>query len=113
MKEEIGKIIEKKRKQKRLSQRELSYLSGIPQTTISSVERGIKMPGIDTLYALSEALGITVDEILIKAGLMPDEKENKREAGFYELWGIMKQMPPQIREEVVKYAIFRAREAKK
>lgn len=50
---------------KRISQRELEQLSGVPQGTISRILRGkIQNPSIDILKKLSKAIGTTVDYLI-------------------------------------------------
>lgn len=49
------------RKAKGLTQGELSLRSGIPQSAISSAERGFSSPGV--LLAIAEAIGFTEDPI--------------------------------------------------
>lgn len=41
-----------------LNQRELAIIAGISQQTISSLERGSKQPSIESLMAISHALGV-------------------------------------------------------
>jgi len=63
------------REQRRLSQKQLSILSGVPQQTISAIEQGArKNPGISTLQLLAKALSCTIEEILA------DEKDGEGEA---------------------------------
>lgn len=52
----IGELI-KARKQKGLSQRELSELSGVGQPVIARMERGTSMPQINTLLKVLAPLG--------------------------------------------------------
>jgi transcriptional regulator with XRE-family HTH domain len=52
------------RKQKNLSQTEMGQLAGLHYTHIGRFERGIAMPGSDTLKRLSDALGVTSDYLL-------------------------------------------------
>lgn len=52
------------RKQKNLSQTELGQLADLHYTHIGRFERGIALPGSDTLKRLAEALGVTSDYLL-------------------------------------------------
>lgn len=63
----VGKLIAA-RDRKKISQRELSNLSGVPQKTISRIESGIDIPKIPTLIKLADQLDL--DLILI------DKNEN-------------------------------------
>ena len=51
------------RKRSHMSQTELSNLSGVAQTTISAIERGVD-PTWDNMKQLALALNITVDDLL-------------------------------------------------
>lgn len=52
------------RKQKNLSQTELGQLAGLHYTHIGRFERGIALPGSDTLRRLADALSVTSDYLL-------------------------------------------------
>ena len=55
------------RKRKKLSQNELSALSGVPVRTIKSYEQGaadISKAQAETLYALSETLGCSIEDLI-------------------------------------------------
>lgn len=53
-------------KPKRLSQAELSRISGVPQPTISRTLKGESIPETETLLKISRALKITIDNINFK-----------------------------------------------
>ena len=46
------------RDRKKMTQAQLSALSGVPQKTISRIENGIDVPKVSTLLKLSIALGL-------------------------------------------------------
>ena len=54
---EIMRMLVKARNEKNLTQKELSELSGIRQSNISRIERGVCAPSINTLKAIANALG--------------------------------------------------------
>lgn len=57
-------FLQEKRKNKGLSQQELSRISGVPQQTISNIESGArKNPGIETMAPIAKALGCTLDDL--------------------------------------------------
>jgi transcriptional regulator with XRE-family HTH domain len=45
------------RRSRRVSQRELADLAGVPSSTVSRIEAGTTVPRVDTMAALAEALG--------------------------------------------------------
>ena len=60
----IGEFIEKLRKEKNITQRQLGKSIGVSDKVISKWERGVYLPDIPMLGYLSKALGITVDELV-------------------------------------------------
>jgi len=51
------------RKEKGLTIRELSNLSGVNRSTINEIENEITMPRVDTLGKIARALGVSLDEL--------------------------------------------------
>lgn len=63
----FGNSLTKIRENKRLSQEDLSYLSGISRRSVSRIENGlIKEPSIDTLLKLSASLDVDLVDLYIK-----------------------------------------------
>jgi len=60
----VGKLMAA-RDRKKVSQRELSKLSGIPQKTISRIENGIDVPKLKTLFKLADALDLQLELSLV------------------------------------------------
>lgn len=61
------------RRAQRLTQQQLSEMTGIPQRTIAHWERTGKLAGRDVILKLTKALGVSVLELL-----RVDEKGNPR-----------------------------------
>lgn len=64
--EVIGRLA-KAMKEAKVSQRELSRLSGVAQSTISLILRGEMVPGIDHLTRMESALGLDYAFLLVGA----------------------------------------------
>lgn len=60
----IGQKVKQERERRGWSQAHLSDVSGVPQTTISTIESRTKRPDAVTLNDIAKALGITVDALL-------------------------------------------------
>jgi transcriptional regulator with XRE-family HTH domain len=60
----IGLRIRELRKQKKLSQEELSYKSELMLSQIGRIERGETNPTISTLYVLAEALEVELKDLV-------------------------------------------------
>lgn len=73
--EKFGKLISEARKEKNLTQKELAKILNVTDKAISKWERGKSYPDISLLEPLSEALNISVVELL--KGEKTDKKENE------------------------------------
>ena len=74
----IGELIEKLRKEKNLTQRELADILGVSNTAISKWENGNNLPDITMLEPLSQALDIDVlDLIKAQSNTYPDNTSKK------------------------------------
>ena len=63
------KNLQKIRKQKGWSQEKLAQEAGISYNTLIKIERnGIENPKIETVIKLSEALGVSLDELVNRRG---------------------------------------------
>lgn len=62
--ESIGKNIRKYRVMKKLRQEDLAEKSGISPNYLGAIERGEKIPALETLIGIINALGVSADMIL-------------------------------------------------
>ena len=60
----VGKVIQRLRKNKGMSQEVLSGLATLDRTHYSKIERGERMPTIATLFKIAHALQIPPHEII-------------------------------------------------
>lgn len=65
----FGERLRKERKQRRLTQRQLAVLVGMPRSQISHFERGARDPSILSARSLARGLGISLSELLMGLGL--------------------------------------------
>ena len=79
MTNDIGKFIQEIRKEKRLTQKELAELIGVSDKTISKWENGNSSPDTSMLMSLSEALEVTVNELLSAERISPENYSMKAE----------------------------------
>jgi len=73
----VGKVIQRCREKKGLSQEVLSGFAGIGRTHLSAIERGERKPTLETFYRISQALEVKASE-LWKAIEDEIEKEGKQ-----------------------------------
>ncbi len=60
----VGNVISEFRRKKGLSQEVLSGLADIGRSHLSAIERGERKPTLETLYKISNALGIKMSAII-------------------------------------------------
>ena len=60
----VGKVIQRFREEKRMSQEVLSGFADIGRTHLSAIERGTRKPTMDTFYKIGEALEVRPSVLL-------------------------------------------------
>jgi len=60
----VGRVIQRFREERGLSQEVLSGLADIGRTHLSAIERGVRKPTLETFYRIGEALRIPPSELL-------------------------------------------------
>jgi transcriptional regulator with XRE-family HTH domain len=73
----VGKVIQKYRKSKGMSQEVLSGLAGLDRTHYSKIERGLRSPTIDTLFKIAHALDIPPHELMTAIENAAQDENNK------------------------------------
>ncbi|WP_028517166.1 helix-turn-helix domain-containing protein [Ruminococcus flavefaciens] len=61
----VGEVIAEFRKKKGISQEVISGLADIGRTHLSAIERGERKPTLETLYRISNALGVKMSDIVM------------------------------------------------
>ena len=74
-----GNYIAGLRKEKNMTQRELAERINVSDKTISKWETGKSMPDLDSIGALCETLGVSVNEIISGESLSADDYSRKAE----------------------------------
>ena len=69
---QFAKEISQKRKQLKISQRELAERCGLPQSTVGRIEAGIVTPSLPTLEKIANELGLQI-------GLSPQSQSDRWE----------------------------------
>lgn len=82
LQEAIGYVMEKLRAERRMTKLRLADFSGLQDSYIRAIAKGGRNPSIGALYAICEALDITVIEFLEKVeirrqDLMRDGQDKK------------------------------------
>ena len=62
--EKIGKFIQEKRKEKKLTQSDLAEKLGVSNRAVSKWENGLNMPDLSLFKPLCELLGISINELM-------------------------------------------------
>ena len=69
--EALGAFIRQQRKRANLSLRQLAELTSLSNPYLSQVERGLHQPSVRVLKAISDALNLSAETLLVEAGLIP------------------------------------------
>lgn len=70
----VGRVIQRKREQRRLSQEVVSGLAGIGRTHLSAIERGVRKPTMDTFFKIAEALNVRPSQLMAEIEAALDAK---------------------------------------
>lgn len=82
MAKRLGTELRRMREERGLSLRDVERASNVLLGAIGKIERGdVESPGILTLVPICQAIGITVNDLLIAAELMDAPDEYRRPAG--------------------------------
>ncbi len=79
MVEKLGVRIRRMRKRRKLTQEVLAEISGYSPGYIGSVENARKVPSMEFVFDLAEALGTSPSDLLIDCGEGPDREKIKTE----------------------------------
>ncbi len=90
-KEALGAFIRAQRRMANLSLRELAELTSLSNPYLSQIERGLHQPSVRALRAISEALNVSAETLLVEAGLL-DRGESR--------WPRKRAAPPPAEEAI-------------
>ncbi len=77
---DLGAFIRAQRKAAAMSLRELAAAAGVSNPYISQIERGLHEPSMRVMRGLSSALGLPLDTLLERAGLIDIDPDEAAEA---------------------------------
>ncbi len=92
----VGQRIKAAREKKGLTQEELAARVEISPTHVSVIERGTKIPRMDTFVAIANVLEVSADSLLV------DVVDHAVESAASELSGLMENLPREEKERILK-----------
>ena len=60
----LGKRIRTSRKAKKISQEQLAEICALSAAHIGHIERGTRIPSLDTIFRISQALDVSLDYVM-------------------------------------------------
>ena len=63
----VAALLRQERERQNLSMTVLAERSGLSQPSVSYIERGMRIPGLDTLLSIAGTLGVELSEIIAMA----------------------------------------------
>lgn len=91
------------RKAKKLSQESLSKISGVSQSAISFIEKGMRSPTEETMKLLADALGVAVTDLMDNAQKKPIPEDELRESNAVMLVELSNSLSPQEWQQVLAF----------
>jgi transcriptional regulator with XRE-family HTH domain len=77
--EALGEFIRSQRHLANLSLRDLADRTHVSNPYLSQIERGLHQPSVRVLKAIADALNLSAETLLARAGLLGDEDETRAE----------------------------------
>lgn len=102
----FGLNLRKARKRVGLSQEEVGFRASLHRIEVGLLERGARMPRVDTLVKVAAAVGVRIDCALL-AGITWNSGKVRSEAGAFTF----KDQSERRRETLERAAEFRARQS--
>ena len=72
----LGEFIRSQRKQSQMSLRDLAEATNVSNPYLSQIERGLHQPSMRVLKSIAVALNLSVETLLVRAGLLGPEDED-------------------------------------
>lgn len=76
--EALGSFIKSQRQIANLSLREMARLTDVSNAYLSQIERGLHQPSVRVLRSLSDALNVSAETLLARAGLLDEDSGTDR-----------------------------------
>ncbi|MBQ8089330.1 MAG: helix-turn-helix transcriptional regulator [Pyramidobacter sp.] len=100
----IGDLIKKYRKERGLTQAELSEALHIVQTHVSRIEGGPALPSLELLVGLVNKLEIPGTELLEELNILPQPpREEKMDSLFKRLFELTPELSPEQKRRVREF----------
>lgn len=80
--EKVVEFLKEKRKEKKLTQGQLSYKSGVSSSILSKIEAGNRNPSLKTVFSIAKSLGINKLKILKILDLIEEDDFNMEISSF-------------------------------
>lgn len=94
--ESVGRRIKSIRQSKGITQEGLAEMAGLSPNHVSVIERGVKVPQLDSFVAICNALGVSADALLI------DVVDEAKVSYASELSDLLKGQPRDIQMRILR-----------
>jgi transcriptional regulator with XRE-family HTH domain len=78
IRKEIIRLLRQEREHRRLSKYAIAQRSGVSESMVGLVERGLRNPSIELLLRLSDGVGVDLSEIIAKAVVTIKDRNQKQ-----------------------------------
>ena len=108
--EAFGEFLRAQRHLANISQRKLASLSGVSDSYLSQVERGMYRPSADVMKSLATVFGLPPAALYAQFGLMDEAPETTNHAGVEEAIRLDDSLSPENKSALL--SVYRALAAK-
>jgi transcriptional regulator with XRE-family HTH domain len=110
MSDELRAWLAQELERRKWSQRELARQADISRAFVNRVLSGDISPSVNFCYKIAQALGEAPEKVLRLAGILPSNQTEDNT--LQELIELARNLPPEDRTELLKYARFRYQQRK-
>ena len=96
----VGQRIKTAREKKNMTQEDLAALVDISPTHVSVIERGSKIPRLDTFVAIANVLEVSADSLLVDVVDHATKSDEKNTAGRRHILRPAVRKPPDLEKSV-------------
>lgn len=91
------------------SYREFGRRIGVSHTYAINIANGSSTADSKTLLRIAQVLGVPIDVVMRKAGILPDIADPFDDPSVREIYDLLKSLPEQDRYEILEYTRLRYR----
>lgn len=74
----IIQLLAEDRKRKRISKYQVEQRSGLSQQMVGYVERGVRLPSLETILRMADGIGVKIEDVIAEARSLTSETQDTK-----------------------------------